>query len=103
MAEYKAKPLFEYHPAFRFGGGDKSLQFVEQVCIRVGAEGLPPPNPLLGTVIVNTTYPLHQSAFPDLAFLSFFFVIVFYFNLLRQSGSCTSICFRIVSHFFCCC
>jgi hypothetical protein len=47
MAAHKAKPLFEFHPAFRFGGGDKSLAFVEQVCIRIGCEGMPPENPLL--------------------------------------------------------
>ena len=47
MAEHKARPLFEYHPAFKFGGGDRSLAFVEAVCIRIGVEGMPPPNPLL--------------------------------------------------------
>lgn len=31
----EAKPLFEYHPAFRFGPGDGTLTFVEQVrCLR---------------------------------------------------------------------
>ncbi len=47
MAEHKAKPLFEYHPAFKFGPNDRSLSFVEQVCTRIGCGGMPPENPLL--------------------------------------------------------
>lgn len=47
MAAHEAKPLFEYHPAFKFGGGDASLEFVEAVCIRIGVDGMPPENPLL--------------------------------------------------------
>jgi hypothetical protein len=57
MAAHKAKPLFAYHPGFRFGSGDPSLDFVEQVCIRLGCDGMPPENPLLEKPIYILSTP----------------------------------------------
>lgn len=51
--------LYEFHPAFKYGGGDVTLSFVEQLLFSIGCDPnkQPPPNPLLDKPILIVGRP----------------------------------------------